>query len=78
MKKVITATLVLVMSVLNLIAVNAYPHLVSFTQPDNNIVSIYIKGDEKVHWMESEDGYSLLYNSDGYYTTAMATWYMPC
>lgn len=71
MKKVITATLVLVMSVLNLIAVNAYPHLVSFTQPDNNIVSIYIKGDEKVHWMESEDGYSLLYNNDGYLVYAM-------
>lgn len=71
MKKIITATLILTMSVLNLIAVNAYPHLVSFTQPDNDIVSIYIKGDEKVHWMESEDGYSLLYNNDGYLVYAM-------
>jgi M6 family metalloprotease-like protein len=41
----------------------AYPGLVTMKQPDGSTFSYYLKGDEKVHWMESEDGYSLLYDS---------------
>jgi len=33
-------------------------------QPDCTTISLYLKGDEKVHWMESEDGYSLMYDNN--------------
>lgn len=47
-------------------AVPAFPGLVQFRQPrDGKTVSIYLKGDERVHWAESEDGYSLLHSDDG-------------
>ncbi len=47
-------------------AVPAYPKLISFTQPGRDItVSIYLKGDERVHWAETADGYSLLHSDDG-------------
>ena len=48
------------------LAVPAYPKLISFKQPDRDItVSIYLKGDERVHWAETADGYSLLHSDDG-------------
>ena len=52
-------------------AVDAYPELIRFRQPDKKtFVSIYMKGDEKVHWAETEDGYSLITNDDGYFVYA--------
>ncbi|MDR2621934.1 MAG: M6 family metalloprotease domain-containing protein, partial [Dysgonamonadaceae bacterium] len=45
-------------------AVPAYPGLVKMKQPNGEEISVYLKGDEKVHWMESPDGHSLLYDSD--------------
>lgn len=42
----------------------AYPGLIKKKQPDGTIVYLYLKGDEKVHWMETEDGYSLLYDKN--------------
>jgi M6 family metalloprotease-like protein len=45
-------------------AVPAYPGLVKIKQPDGGEVSVYLRGDEKVRWMESPDGYSLLYDKD--------------
>ena len=47
-------------------AVPAFPGLVNFCQPDGTKVNIYLRGDEKVHWAETEDGYSLLYDSEGF------------
>lgn len=47
-----------------ILASPAYPGLVKVKQPDGVAVSVYLKGDEKVHWMESEDGYSLLYDNN--------------
>ena len=44
----------------------AFPGLISFSQPDGSKVNIYLRGDEKVHWAESEDGYSLVYDDNGY------------
>ena len=41
-------------------AVPAYPGLVTIKQPDGTEISVYLRGDEKVRWMESPDGYSLL------------------
>ena len=52
----------------------AFPGLGKAKQPDGTTVSLYMKGDEKMHWMESEDGYSLLYdnNKNIVYATADA------
>lgn len=47
-------------------AVPAFPELVRFVQPRNgDTINIYLRGDEKVHWAETEDGYSLLHSADG-------------
>ena len=52
-------------------AVPAYPGLISFVQPDGSTIRIYLKGDEKVKWAETEDGYSILFNAQGYYEYAV-------
>ena len=49
----------------------AFPGLISFSQPDGTTISIYLKGDEKAKWAETEDGYSLLLNSKGIYEYAV-------
>lgn len=51
-------------------AVPAYPKPVTFTQPNGETVTITLKGDEHIHWAVSEDGYTLLTNSEGYMTYA--------
>ena len=43
-------------------AVSAYPYPFQYTQPDGSVVTIQLKGDEKVHWAETADGYKLLSN----------------
>ncbi|NLN74501.1 MAG: M6 family metalloprotease domain-containing protein [Bacteroidales bacterium] len=54
----------------NLFAVPAYPELIKFVQPDGSKVNIYLKGDEYVKWGKSEDGYTLMYNDDGFFVFA--------
>ena len=44
-------------------AVPAVPWPVEKQQPDGSKIFVYLKGDEKVHWMESSDGYTLMYDS---------------
>ena len=47
-------------------AVPAYPERIVFTQPNSETrVTIFLKGDERVHWAETVDGYSLLHSDDG-------------
>ena len=46
-------------------AVIAYPGLVDFKQPDGEIVKIRMKGSESLKWAETEDGYTLLYDTAG-------------
>lgn len=53
--------------------VPAFPGLISFTQPDGAKLNVYLRGDEKVHWAETEDGYSLLYDEAGYLCYAVPT-----
>ncbi len=43
-------------------AVSAYPYPFQYTQPDGSVITIQLKGDEKVHWAVTMDGYSLLNN----------------
>jgi M6 family metalloprotease-like protein len=47
-------------------SVPAYPYFTTVTQPDGKIITLKMKGDEHIKWMESEDGYSLLYDKDRY------------
>jgi M6 family metalloprotease-like protein len=51
-------------------AIPAYPDPVLVTQPDGKTLTIFVKGDERIHWYESMDGYTLLYNKDGYLSYA--------
>jgi M6 family metalloprotease-like protein len=43
-------------------AVPADPRPIKFRQPDGSVVTITLKGDEKIHWAETIDGYTLLSN----------------
>ena len=61
----------IVFSISNLFAVPAYPGLINFKQPDGKTIRIYMKGDEKVRWAETDDGYSILVNSHGFYEFAV-------
>lgn len=71
MKKTLVLIIAAFLSVIETFATQAYPHLISFTQPNKSTLSIYIKGDEKINWIESEDGYSLLHDDDGYLVYAI-------
>ncbi len=53
----------LLISLCSLFAVPAVPWAVEKVQPDGTKISIFLKGDENVHWMESADGYTLMYDS---------------
>jgi M6 family metalloprotease-like protein len=44
-------------------AVPANPTPVQKTQSDGTVIIVRIKGDEKVNWLESLDGYTLMYNN---------------
>ncbi|MDL2241777.1 M6 family metalloprotease domain-containing protein, partial [Bacteroidales bacterium OttesenSCG-928-L03] len=50
----------------HLLAAPAVPWLVEKVQPDGSTVSVYVRGDEQVNWMESPDGYTLLNNEQNY------------
>ena len=43
----------------------AQPQLIKDTQPDGTVIEYYLRGDEKINWMESPDGYTLLLNNNG-------------
>lgn len=63
----------LLLGATRLMAVPAYPEAVQFQQPNSRIfLNIRIQGDEKVHWAETEDGYTLLHNDKGALVYAVA------
>ena len=72
MKKIITASLLLMLLFAGKAsAVEAYPHKIKYPQPDGKtIVTLTMRGDERVSWAETEDGYTLVYNSQGYFVYA--------
>lgn len=43
----------------------AQPQLIKDTQPDGTVIEYYLRGDEKINWMESPDGHTLLLDNDG-------------
>ena len=54
-------------------AVPAYPGLMTVKQPSGKTVSIYLRGDERNHWGETPDGYTLLRDGEGFWAFARAT-----
>lgn len=43
---------------------------IEYKQPDGTTLTIFMKGDEKLHWAETADGFTLLSNKDGGYEYA--------
>ena len=72
MKRTLLTAVMLLMA-LAAQAVPAFTEKVVFTQPgrDGATVTIQLMGDERVHWAESVDGYSLVHNDDGALVYAM-------
>lgn len=72
MKKALLGFALTILLATQMWAINAYPELVRFRQPNTEIfINIYLKGDEHVHWAETEDGYSLLHAKDGSFVYAI-------
>jgi len=65
------ACLFIIFSASQLFAVPAYPHPVNYNLPDGSAITIRLKGNEKIKWAETEDGYSILLNKDGFYEYAV-------
>ncbi len=51
-------------------AVTAYPNQIVFSQPDGSSITIFLKGDEKIKWALTTDGYTIMFNSQGIYEYA--------
>lgn len=49
----------------NLLSVPANTKPITIIQPNGKTLTFILKGDEKVHWYESLDGYTLLRNEEG-------------
>jgi M6 family metalloprotease-like protein len=62
MKKILLAIIFFAVST-GLFASPARPVAVKLMQPDGQIVEVFLRGDEKIRWMESPDGYTLLRNA---------------
>ncbi len=54
-------------------AIPALPRPVTAVQPDGTVVTLIQRGDERVHWAETTDGYTLLRDGDGWWTFAQKT-----
>ncbi len=48
-------------------SVPAYHYPVDYTLPDGSIISVLLKGDEKVRLAKTIDGYTILITPDGFY-----------
>ncbi|MDL2223204.1 M6 family metalloprotease domain-containing protein [Bacteroidales bacterium OttesenSCG-928-M11] len=52
-------------------AVPATPYPVTITLPNGENITVFLKGDESINWMESEDGYTLMYDDNKYIVYAI-------
>ena len=62
----ITFTLFLVLMCSSVFAITANPAPFEVSQPDGKIVRIYIRGDERFHWYEDTDGYTVVCDKGRY------------
>lgn len=51
-------------------SIPAYPGLIKTKQPSGQTIEIYLSGDENNHWARTPDGYTLLRDTDGFWTFA--------
>ena len=70
MKKVSIFFILFILFSKSLFAIPGYPHPITFTQPNGETLTVLIKGDERIHWHETTDGYTLLFNKAGYLSYA--------
>ncbi|MGE3063945.1 MAG: hypothetical protein AB7T10_09995, partial [bacterium] len=70
MKKLLITTLILAFAAVLLFAVPAKPGFRVFEQPDGTKFIAQLKGDEHFHFAETEEGYAILRNSEGWWTYA--------
>jgi M6 family metalloprotease-like protein len=68
--KILFLLLALQLNIVASWAVPACPYPVQYKQPDGSLITILLKGDERVNWATSPDGYSLLLNKEGFYEYA--------
>ena len=71
LQKLFICFIFIILSSGSILGVPAYPLLIKKVQPNGDTIHIRMKGDEKIKWMESEDGYSLLFNEDKYIVYAV-------
>lgn len=69
--RIVLTILSLVVITFNAFAVPAWPHPIEFTQPDGSVITILLKGDEKVNWAETPDGFTALVTKEGFYEYAV-------
>lgn len=68
---ILTALLLALLPSIGSHAVPAYPKPVEIPQPNGYMLKVQLLGDEYHHWMETEDGYTLLPDEEGFLTLAM-------
>lgn len=61
----------MLMSVASLRAVQAYPGIIDYVQPNGDTLQIRMVGDERFHYVTTADGYLVQKNNKGYYCYAV-------
>ena len=72
MKKNLALLLICAFAAIQLWAVPADPNPIQFKQPDGTEITIRIRGDEKINWHETLDGYTLMFDDERYLVYATA------
>ncbi|MTK52390.1 M6 family metalloprotease domain-containing protein [Paludibacter sp.] len=72
MRKLLLILLTCIVSIPQLFAIPAFPYPIKYTQPDGSEITIQLKGDERVHWAETGDGFTLLSNGKNGWEYAIA------
>ena len=51
--------------------VPAYRGIIKRVQPDGDTIRTFLRGDEHMHWMMTEDGWQIVQNKKGWYVYAV-------
>lgn len=70
MRKLLLSVIMLTLLTSLLFAVPARPGFRPFTQPDGTVFIAELRGDEHFHFARTEDGYSIIRDSEGWWTYA--------
>jgi len=72
MKKNLVLLLICTFAAIQLWAVPADPSPIKFKQPDGTEITVRLRGDEKINWHETLDGYTLMFDDERYLVYATA------